>query len=80
MLAGLWFALGVLIFALCAGAVISFVVFVPLFIYTIPYAWWLGGQHAIGKHKDKMKENFLRSVRNATILYKSWIRRKEPTF
>ncbi len=80
MLAGLWFALGVLIFALCAGAVISFIVFVPLFIYTIPYAWWLGGQYEIGKHKDKKKDNFFRSVKNATILYKSWISKKEPTF
>ena len=80
MLVALLFVLKLLMFALLAGVVISFIIFVPLFIYTIPYAWWLGGQHAIGKHKDKMKENFLRSVKHATILYKSWITKKEPTF
>jgi fatty acid desaturase len=80
MLSGLWFALGILIFALCAGAVISFVIFVPLFIYIIPYYWWIACQHSIGKHKDKDGEKLLRSVRNATILYKSWITKKEPTF
>jgi len=80
MLSGLWFAFGILIFALCAGAIISFVIFVPLFIYSIPYSLWIGSQLNIGKHKDKKKEGFFRSVRNATILYKSWITKKEPTF
>ena len=80
MLVGILFALKLIVFALCAGAVISFLVFVPLMIYAIPYAWWLGGQHCAGRHKDKKKESIFRSARNATILYKSWITRKEPTF
>ena len=81
LLAILLFALKLIVFALCAGVVISFIVFAPLTIYIIPYSWWIGGQHAIGKHKDKMqKEGILKTARNATILYKSWILRKEPTF
>lgn len=80
MLIGILFALKLIIFALCAGAIISFIVFVPLTIYVIPYCWWVGGQHCIGKHLDKKKEGIMRTVKHATILYKSWITRKEPTF
>lgn len=77
---GILFAFKVIIFALCAGAVISFIIFVPLTIYVIPYCLWVGHQHTIGKHKDKKKEGVLKTVKHATILYKSWILRKKPTF
>lgn len=80
MLVGILFALKLIAFALCAGAVISFIIFVPLTIYVIPYCLWVGSQNCVGKHKDKKKESVFRSARNATILYKSWITRKEPTF
>lgn len=81
LLVGLLLALKIIIFALLAGVVISFIVFVPLTIYAIPYSLWVGNQHTLGKHKDKMqKEGFFKTVKNATILYKSWILRKEPTF
>lgn len=34
--------LKVLVFALCAGAIVSVIVFVPLGLYVIPYALWVG--------------------------------------
>lgn len=72
--------LKVLVFALCAGVVVSVLVFVPLTLYTIPYALWVGAQNTRGKHKDKKKESVFRAARNATKLYKAWITRSEPTF
>ena len=80
MLVGILFALKLIVFALCAGAVISFLTFVVLTVYVFPYLMWVGSQNYIGKHKDKKKESVFRSTKNATILYKSWITRKEPTF
>lgn len=72
----------VLVFALCAGAVISVLVLVPTGLYVIPYALWIGFQQTKGKHKDKLVkgEKLFITARDATKLYKSWIIRKEPTF
>lgn len=77
---GIWFAFKVFLFAICAGAVISVLIFVPLCIYIIPYCLWIGNEQTKGKHKDKKKEGVWRMVRNATILYRSWIRREKPSF
>lgn len=67
-------------YVLCFGVVLAILVYVPLAIYIIPYALWVGFQNQVGKHKDKKNEKFWRLVRNATILYISWIRRREPSF
>ena len=74
--------INVLVFALCAGAVISILVFVPLFTYTIPYILWVGHQNTKGRHKDKSQngESIFRNAKFATKLYKAWILRKTPTF
>ena len=80
MLVALLFVLKLVIFAILAGVVISFIVFVPLTVYVIPYCLWVGSQHCVGKHTDKKKEGAWKTVKHATILYKSWITRKEPTF
>ncbi len=80
LVAALLFVLKLIFFALCAGVAISFIVFVPLTVYAIPYAWWIGGQQCAGKHLDKKKEGIFKTAKNATLLYKSWILRKEPTF
>ncbi|MBU5312218.1 hypothetical protein KQI38_09280 [Tissierella carlieri] len=77
---GILFAFKIIIFALCAGVVISILVFVPLTLYVIPYCLWIGHQQTMGKHKDKKKEGAFKTVKHATILYKSWITRKKPTF
>lgn len=77
---GITYAINLLVFILCAGVVVSIVVLVPLAVYTIPYDLWVGSQNTRGKHKDKRKEPFFRSVRNATRLYIAWITRREPTF
>ncbi|WP_018750712.1 hypothetical protein [Paenibacillus sanguinis] len=76
----IWFMVQVLFFALCAGAIISVLIFVPLGIYIIPYALWMGNQHTLGRHLDKKDEKFWKIVKHATILYKSWIRRQKPSF
>ncbi|EPR07761.1 hypothetical protein [Ruminiclostridium papyrosolvens] len=72
--------LKVLVFALCAGAIVSVVILIPTFLYTIPYTLWVGRENTMGRHKDKSKESIFRAARNATKLYKSWITRQKPTF
>lgn len=79
-MAGILFAIQIAIFALCLGAVISFIIFVPLAIYCIPYALWLGTQHTKGKYLDRKKEKVFATAKHATILYSYWIRGKKPTF
>lgn len=74
--------LKVLVFALCAGAIVSVIVFVPLCLYVIPYALWVGSEQTMGRQKDKLKkgESAFRTAKYATKLYKAWITRQEPTF
>jgi hypothetical protein len=80
ILVAILFALKLFVFAVCASVVLAVLIYVPLAIYAIPYCLWVGFQNNVGKHKDKKDEKLSRTVRNATILYKSWILRKEPTF
>jgi len=68
------------VFILCLGFILSVIIVVPLFLYSIPYCLWVGFQNTAGRHLDKKKEGFWRGTRNATRLYKSWITRREPTF
>lgn len=70
----------IVIFTLCLGVALSVLVYVPLFIYVIPYALWVGFQNQVGKHKDKKDESVFRSAKNATKLYSAWICRREPNF
>ncbi|PYG86739.1 hypothetical protein LY28_02765 [Ruminiclostridium sufflavum DSM 19573] len=71
--------LKVIIFALCLGAVVSILILVPTFIYTIPYTLWVGHENLVGRQKDKCKESIFSAAKNATKLYKSWITRQKPT-
>ena len=70
----------IIVFALCAGAVISVLIFVPTVIYNTPYWFWLSGQNSRGKLKDLKNESLFKSFRNATRLYKAWITGQKPTF
>lgn len=70
----------VLVAALCIGAIVSVVVFVPLFLYTLPYDLWIGFQNTKGKQLDKKKEPIFRAARNATRLYKAKLTGHEPIF
>ena len=74
------FMLKILVFALCVGVGLAVLVFVPLTLYVIPYALWIGAQNTRGRHLDKKKESVFRAARNATKLYSAWIHRREPTF
>ena len=76
----LLFMIKLFFFSLCASAVLAFIIFVPLGIYSIPYALWVGSQNCAGRHLDKKDEPLSKNVKNATKLYKSWILRKKPTF
>jgi hypothetical protein len=71
----------VLIFALCIGAIVAVLVFVPLGIYSIPYALWVGCENTKGRQKDKLKkgESIFYTAKCATKLYKAWITRQKPT-
>lgn len=72
-------ALHVLIFALCAGVVVSILIFVPLGIYAIPYCLWVGNENGAGRQLDKKKEKFTQTIKNATKLYSAWIHKRKPT-
>lgn len=76
---GILFAIKIAIFGLCLGAIISFIIFVPLAIYSIPYAFWLGRQNTLGKGLDRKTDNPFKTAKHATILYSHWIRGKKPT-
>lgn len=76
----IWFAFKIFLFAICAGVVISLLVFIPLTIYVVPYLLWVGNENTMGRHTDKKKEGIWKSVKNASLLYKSWIRREKPSF
>lgn len=80
MVVFIWVILKVLLFALCAGAVISVIIFVPLFLYTLPYDLWIGVQNTKGKQLDKKKEPIFKAAKNATRLYKAKLSGHEPIF
>ena len=62
------------------AVILAIAIGIPMTIYVIPYCLWIGGQNNIGKHKDKKKETPINTVKNATKLYKCWIRKQEPNF
>ena len=74
------FVLNLLFFAICFGAVLCVIFFVPTAIYIIPYSFWCGTLNGKRLVKDAKKESFFKTIKNATILYKSWILKKEPKF
>ena len=66
------------------GLGLGILIFVPLFVYTLPYGAWLGwnqGTKGIPKKQpsDQLPpfQSFLHKAKNATKLYKSWIT-KQP--
>lgn len=68
-------------FAIACGAVVICVaIFIPLYLFIIPYSFWLANQQQCGRHKDKVKNGFFIIVKNAFKLYKSWLTHKEPNF
>ncbi|MEA4893548.1 MAG: hypothetical protein VB085_13505, partial [Peptococcaceae bacterium] len=69
------------------GLAFGLFILLPLVVYTVPYLFWVCGQKEVGKHLDLFqgltRKNSLfqlQNVRNATKLYKAWIRHTEPTF
>lgn len=74
------FAIKAIIFALCLGAILAVLIYVPLAIYLIPYSFWVGVQGNKGIHYNTKKMSIFKLAKNATILYSSWIRGKKPTF
>lgn len=65
-------------FAAGIGIAISLLIFIPLFLYVIPYELWVGNEQLKGKQKDKKVESPFRATRNATKLYSAWLRRQKP--
>lgn len=52
-------------------------VLIPLTVYSVPYALWLGSQQQKGKYSH-IKINSFRFVIDATKVYKSWITHTKP--
>lgn len=79
MLSVAYIVLGIVIFGLCLGVVISLVTLVPLFLYILPYCSWLGVQQSQGNYTGMtvMDDGFTASVKKATRLYKHWITGQE---
>ena len=67
------------VFGLGLGVFISVFILLPLFIYAIPYCFWVGGQNCAGRQLDKKKEKFLSTIKNASRLYKCWLTGRKPT-
>lgn len=80
MMTMIWVMLKVVMFALCAGAAVAVLIFVPLTLYVVPYTLWIGFQNNKGNQLDKKKESIFQTVRNATKLYKAKLTGKEPIF
>lgn len=72
--------LSILFSIFCFGIVIALIILVPLGIYAIPYSIWCGTLKGKKLMTNFEKQSFLKTVKNATILYKSWILKKEPKF
>ena len=73
--------IGMMCISLIIGITASILIFVPLCIYVIPYAWWAGGYEVRKVYGNKIKTtSFFKDIHNATILYKHWLFNKELTF
>ncbi len=73
------FALTVICVSLILGIAISFLYFVPLTLYSIPYILWLGFQNTKGTYQDiSVQKSTWDNVKNATKLYLSFITRRKP--
>lgn len=71
---------GILFSIFSFGIVLALIIVVPLFIYAIPYSIWCGTLNGKRIVKNFEKQSFFKTIKNATILYKSWILKKEPKF
>lgn len=83
-MAGIHFAFHLIVFVFCfaaiaMGALIVFF-FIPLTLYVAPYCFWIGKQNCAGRYKDHQIKFGLKTVKNATKLYKSWVTHQEPHF
>lgn len=70
----------ILVIALTVGIAFSILVYVPLFLYIIPYCLWVGFQNTKGQYRNLKEENCFRMAKHATSLYTSWIFHKAPVF
>lgn len=72
-------ALTVICVSLILGIVISFLYFVPLTLYSIPYILWLGFQNTKGMYRNiSVQESTWNNVKNATKVYLSFITGRKP--
>lgn len=55
-------------------------VFIPITIYVAPYCIWCGTLKGKRIMKSFEKQSIFKYIKNATILYSSWIVKKEPKF
>lgn len=58
----------------------ALLVFIPITIYVVPYCIWCGTLKGKKLMKTYTKQGIFKFIKNATILYASWISRKEPKF
>lgn len=73
------FALTVICVSFILGIVISFLYFVPLTLYSIPYILWLGSQSTKGMYQDiSVQKSTWSNVKNATKVYLSFIIGRKP--
>lgn len=63
----------VILFGICAGAVVSILVVLTQFLYQLPYTVWAGWTDADTRYPATKGCGFFRDTVNATKLYKHWI-------
>ncbi len=58
------------------GVIVGLLIVVPSFLYCIPYFWHIGGRIV-----NKVEYKGIRdSLKNATKLYKAWLKREPAPF
>ena len=74
------FALNLAFTILSFSFAFALLVFIPITIYVIPYCIWCGTLKGKRLMQNFEKQNTFKYIKNATILYSSWILKKEPKF
>lgn len=72
-------AFTVFCFAFVLGVLLSFLYYVPLTLYSIPYILWIGYQNTKGMYQNiSVQEGVWKNCKNATKVYISFFTGKKP--
>lgn len=79
-MSSIFFAFNLLFTVLSFSFAFAICIFIPLTIYLIPFSFWCGTFKGKKYNQDLKKQSIFKTIKNASILYSSWILKKEPKF